>query len=61
MIWIVSLYTFPDCFKGMLKGVFKSMALQHNAVYITLSGHYGINIILIWLFAFKLQYKEIGL
>ena len=28
---------------------------------ITLSGHYGLNILLIWLFAFKLDYKEIGL
>ena len=27
MIWVISLLTFPDCFKGMLKGVFKSMAL----------------------------------
>ena len=35
MIWVISLLTFPDCFKGMLKGVFKSMALQNNAVLIT--------------------------
>ena len=28
---------------------------------ITLTGHYGLNIFLIWLFAFKLNYKEIGL
>jgi Na+-driven multidrug efflux pump len=27
MKWVISLLTFPDCFKGMLKGVFKSMAL----------------------------------
>ena len=27
LIWVISLLTFPDCFKGMLKGVFKSMAL----------------------------------
>ena len=45
----------------MLKGVFKLMALQNTAVIITLTGHYGLNIFLIWLFAFKLDYKEIGL
>ena len=30
------------------------------AVLITITGHYGLNIFLIWLFAFKLKFKEIG-
>jgi len=46
VIWVFSVNTFPDCYKGMLRGVIKALGLQKKAACINLSGHWGINITL---------------
>ena len=45
-MWVFSLNTFPDCYKGMLKGIIKALGIQNKAAYINISGHWCINITL---------------
>ena len=53
--------TFPDTYKGMLKGVIRALALQSKAVYINLSGHWLVNLTSMYFFAFYLDMGLIGL
>ena len=46
VIWIISFSTFPDGFKGMLKGVIRALGLQAATVYINTVGHWCINLTL---------------
>lgn len=46
LMWVFSLNTFPDCYKGMLKGIIKALGIQNKAAYINISGHWCINITL---------------
>jgi len=46
LMWVFSLNTFPDCYKGMLKGIIKALGIQTKAAYINISGHWCINITL---------------
>jgi MATE family multidrug resistance protein len=52
VVWIISFSTFPDGFKGMLKGVIRALGLQTATVYINSVGHWCINLTLQWLLAF---------
>jgi len=52
VLWIISFSTFPDGFKGMLKGVIRALGLQAATVYINSVGHWCINLTLQWLLAF---------
>ena len=53
--------TFPDGFKGMLKGVIRALGIQHKAVYVSLCGHYLLNMTLIYVLTFKLGYGIYGM
>ena len=44
----------------MLKGVVKALGRQQKAVYLNLSGHWIVNLSLIYLFAFYLNLGIIG-
>ena len=55
VIYLISLNTFPDCFKGMLKGVIKALGLQKKCVYVNISGHWFINLTLQYLLAFHFE------
>jgi len=46
LMWVFSINTFPDCYKGMLKGVIKALGIQNKAVYINISGHWCISVTL---------------
>ena len=52
---------FPDSFKGMLKGVLKSMNLHKNAMLFNLTGHLFVNFPLIWYLGFRVGMGESGL
>ena len=60
VIWVCSISTFPDCYKGMLKGVVKALGIQNKAVYLNLSGHWIVNLSLVYVFAFYLNKGIIG-
>jgi Na+-driven multidrug efflux pump len=34
--WLISFNTFPDLYKGMLKGLIGALGLQHKAVWVNL-------------------------
>lgn len=51
---LMALGCFPDSFKGMLKGVLKSMNLHKNAMLFNLSGHFLVNFPLIWYLGLRL-------
>ena len=36
VIWLISFNTFPDLYKGMLKGLVGALGIQHKAVWINL-------------------------
>ena len=36
VIWLISFNTFPDLYKGMLKGLIGALGLQHKAVWVNL-------------------------
>jgi MATE family multidrug resistance protein len=55
IIWIICIQMVPDCTKGTLRGVIKARGLQFKAMLINLSGHWCVNLTLIWLLAFKLK------
>jgi MATE family multidrug resistance protein len=55
LMWVFSLNTFPDCYKGMLKGVIKALGIQSKAAYINISGHWCINITLQLYLGFHLK------
>lgn len=44
----------------MLKGVIKALGRQNKAVYLNLSGHWVVNLSLVYLFAFRLNLGIIG-
>jgi Na+-driven multidrug efflux pump len=52
VIWLISFNTFPDGFKGMLKGVIKALGIQHKCVYVNITGHWLINMTLLYLLPF---------
>ena len=58
VIWIISFNTFPDCYKGMLKGIIKALGVQKYCAYINISGHWCINLTLQYYLGF---YLEMGL
>jgi Na+-driven multidrug efflux pump len=53
--------TFPDLFKGMLKGIIKAMGIQHKAVYVHLVCHWMILPTSFYLLAFKFELGIAGL
>ena len=55
LMWVFSLNTFPDCYKGMLKGIIKALGIQNKAAYINISGHWCINITLQLYLGFHLK------
>ena len=61
LTWIICITQFPDSFKGPLKGTFKAFGMQYKAVYINLTGHWLLNMTLMWYFAFHLGWGQIGL
>ena len=42
--WVLTFSTFPDGFKGMLKGVIRALGIQHLALFVNLVGHWIINL-----------------
>jgi Na+-driven multidrug efflux pump len=54
VIWLISFNTFPDGFKGMLKGVIKALGIQKYCIYINISGHWCINLTLQWYLGVKM-------
>ena len=46
VIWLISFNTFPDGFKGMLKGIIKALGIQSYCIYINILGHWCINLTL---------------
>jgi Na+-driven multidrug efflux pump len=61
ILFVLYFSTFPDTYKGMLKGVIRALALQSKAVYINLSGHWLVNLTSMYFFAFYLEMGLIGL
>merc|ERR1712166_1266991 len=61
LMWVFSINTFPDCYKGMLKGVIKALGIQNKAVYINISGHWCISVTLQLYLGFKLNMGLEGL
>ena len=45
-IWLISFSTFPDGFKGMLKGIIKALGIQWYIAFINIGGHWLINLTL---------------
>jgi Na+-driven multidrug efflux pump len=45
-IWLISFNTFPDGFKGMLKGIIKALGVQWYIAFINIGGHWFINLTL---------------
>ena len=61
VIWMISFNTFPDGFKGMLKGVIKALGIQHKCVYVNISGHWIINMSLLYLLPFYFEMGIVGM
>ena len=61
LLFVLYFSTFPDCYKGMLKGVIRALALQNKAVYVNLSGHWLVNLTSMYFFAFYMEMGIIGL
>lgn len=61
VIWIISFNTFPDCYKGMLKGIIKALGVQKYCAYINISGHWCINLTLQYYLGFHLKMGLQGL
>ena len=57
----MSIYTFPDTYKGALKGVFKAIAKQRLNFYINTIGHLFINAISIYFLVFYFHLEGKGL
>lgn len=51
----------PDCIKGTYRGVIKARGLQFKAMLINMSGHWCVNLSLIWLLGFKLKMGIAGI
>ena len=51
----------PDCTKGTFRGVIKARGLQFKAMLINVSGHWCVNLSLIWLLGFKLKMGIAGI
>ena len=60
-IWIVSINTFPDAFKGMQKGVIRGLGIQKATAYVNVLCHWCINLTLQYLLAFKLGWGVEGM
>jgi MATE family multidrug resistance protein len=61
VIWILTFSTFPDGYKGMLKGVVRAIGIQHIALYVNLMGHWVINLSLQYLLAFYFEMRMPGM
>mmetsp|Transcript_42311 Transcript_42311/g.64894 ORF Transcript_42311/g.64894 Transcript_42311/m.64894 type:complete len:206 (-) Transcript_42311:19-636(-) len=61
VIWLISINTFPDSYKGMLKGIIKALGIQHKCIIVNLTGHWFINLTLQWYFAIHLDLRILGL
>ena len=48
ILWMVSFNTFPDGFKGMLKGLIKALNLQAKCALLNIFCHWFINMTLMW-------------
>ena len=57
LIWIICITQFPETMKGPSKGLFKAIAMQYKAVYISLFSNYVINLFFMWFLAFHLDMK----
>jgi Na+-driven multidrug efflux pump len=53
--------TFPDCYKAMLRGVIRALALQNRAVYVNITGHWMINFTSIYFICFYFGMGFVGL
>jgi len=60
IVWMISFNTFPDVFKGMLKGVIKALGVQSMLIPINLVGHWCINLTLQWYLAIHLNMGIFG-
>jgi multidrug resistance protein, MATE family len=58
---MISFNTFPDGYKGMLKGMIKALELQKICAYLNIVSHWCINMTLMWYFGIHLGYKLKGL
>ena len=61
IIWLISFNTFPDGYKGMLKGMIKALGLQAKCAQLNFFSHWCINMTLMWYFGFHLDVKMNGL
>jgi len=61
IIWLISFNTFPDGYKGMLKGMIKALELQKLCAFVNFISHWCINITLMWYFGIHLGYEIKGL
>jgi multidrug resistance protein, MATE family len=61
VIWLLSISSFPDGFKGMQKGVVRALGIQYVAVYINIAGHWCINLTLQYLLAFYFGLGMLGM
>ena len=61
IIWLISFNTFPDGFKGMLKGMIKALGLQAKCAWISIFSQWCINMTLMWYFGVHLDLQVKGL
>jgi Na+-driven multidrug efflux pump len=61
VIWLISFNTFPDGFKGMLKGVIKALGIQDKCVYVNITGHWFLNLTLLYLLPFYFEMGILGM
>lgn len=48
IIWLISFATFPDGYKGMMKGIIRALGLQNYCAWLNILGHWSINLTLQW-------------
>lgn len=60
-IWIVSINTFPDAFKGMQRGVIRGLGIQKVTAYVNILCHWLINLSFQYLLAFRLGWGVEGM
>lgn len=56
-IWLQSLNTLADLYKGLMKGVVKALGIQHKAVYVNIVCHWMIYPCMIYTLVFGPRFK----
>ena len=61
MIWITSISTFPDLYRGVINGAFKGIAKQRLNFFIVTGGQFTINLGLIGILSFVFDFRVKGM